>query len=145
MELLVTVAVLAITLGIAIPSFQELVTRNRLSATTNELVSALALARSEAVKRATPVSVVSADWSAGWEVSVDADGTVLRVYQANEEGGAEVTADTNFSGYVRYLPSGASEGSDGTGSGSFEICKSSHARTVSINNAGRVSTTGGDC
>lgn len=144
-ELLVTVAVLAVVLGIAVPSYQSFISRNRLAATTNELVSALALARSEAVKRAKPVSVVSADWSAGWEVSVDEDGTVLRVYQANTQGGADITADANFSSYIRYLPSGASEGSGGDGNGDFTVCKDGNARVVSINNTGRVSTTAGSC
>lgn len=151
-ELLVTVAVLAIALGIAVPSFQSFVSRNRLAATTNELVSALALARSEAVKRATRVTVASADWDDGWEVFVDSDpfgdssgDTILRVYEANTQGGASITAGSNFSDYISYLPSGTSEGSGGDGDGDFTVCKDGNARVVSINNTGRVSTTAGSC
>lgn len=151
-ELMVTVSILAITLAIAVPSYQSFVARNRLAASTNELVSALALARSEAIKRATRVSVASSDWSSGWQVFVDAGtagdptgDTILRVYEASEQGNAVITADLNFSTYVSYLPSGASQGSDGTGTGSFEVCKSGNARSVNINNTGRVSTTEGTC
>jgi type IV fimbrial biogenesis protein FimT len=152
-ELMVTIAVLAIVLGIAVPSFQEFAVRNRLAATTNELVSALALARSEAVKRATRVTVASADWAGGWQVFVDTgtvgdpsdDGDPLRVYQPNANGAPGITPDANFTDYISYLPSGTSEGSGGAGNGSFEVCKGSNARVVSISNTGRVSTVSGSC
>lgn len=50
-ELMVTLAVLAVLLGIAVPSFQNITNRNRLTAITNEMVAALQLARVEAVRR----------------------------------------------------------------------------------------------
>lgn len=153
-ELMVTIAILAIVLTVAVPGFQDFVARNRLAAATNELVSALALARSEAVKRATRVTVSSADWTAGWQVFVDTgtagdatddDDIVLRVYQPNSNSGATITADDNFSSYISYLPSGVSDGSGGAGSGDFEICKSGQARVISISGTGRVSTASGAC
>jgi len=153
-ELMVTIAILAIVLTVAVPGFQDFIARNRLAAATNELVSALALARSEAVKRATRVTVASADWAAGWQVFVDtgvagdatdADDIVLRVYQSNANSGATITAHENFSTYISYLPSGVSEGSVGGGSGDFEICKAGQARVISISGTGRVSTASGPC
>lgn len=54
---MIGITVLAIVMGLAIPSFTETIRRNRLTAQTNGLISALALARSEAVKRGTPVTV----------------------------------------------------------------------------------------
>lgn len=150
-ELMVTIAVLAIVLGIAVPSFQDFVRKNRLVATTNNLVSALAMARSEAIKRAARVTVASANWSAGWQVFVDtgvvgdASGdTVLRVYQP-ASGAPGVTPDANFSSYISYLASGVSVGNGGLGSGNFQVCKDGDARVVSINNTGRVSTASGTC
>jgi len=50
-ELMVTVAVLVIVLAIAVPSFQAMTHRNRLTAITNEMVGALQLARVEAIRR----------------------------------------------------------------------------------------------
>lgn len=50
-ELMVTLAVLAVLLGIAVPSFQDITNRNRLTAVTNEMVGAIQLARVEAVRR----------------------------------------------------------------------------------------------
>lgn len=151
-ELMVTIAILAITLGLAVPSFQEFVARNRLAAATNELVSALALARSEAVKRAARVTIASADWTGGWQVFVDggtagdASGdTILRVFQPNASGAPVITPDANFSSYISYLPSGKSDGSGGAGNGDFEVCQGGNARVISISNTGRVSTVSGSC
>lgn len=50
-ELMVTIAVLAIVLGIAVPSFQGITNRNRLTAITNEVVGAVQLTRMEAIRR----------------------------------------------------------------------------------------------
>lgn len=51
LELMVTVAVLAIVLAIAVPSFQGITNRNRLTAITNEVVAAAQLTRMEAIRR----------------------------------------------------------------------------------------------
>lgn len=50
-ELMVTVAVAAILLMIAVPSFRNITLANRLNAAANGLVNAINLARMEAVKR----------------------------------------------------------------------------------------------
>lgn len=51
LELMITVAVLAIVLAVGIPSFQGITNRNRLSAITNEVVAAMQLTRMEAIRR----------------------------------------------------------------------------------------------
>lgn len=50
-ELMVTIAVLAVVLAIGVPSFQGITNRNRLSAITNEVVAAVQLTRMEAIRR----------------------------------------------------------------------------------------------
>lgn len=65
LELMIAVAVLAILVGIGVPSFQEAVRRNRVATQTNNVISVLALARSEAVKRGTPVTVCPAAGTSG--------------------------------------------------------------------------------
>jgi len=79
-ELVITVAVLAILVAIATPSFRELSVNNRTTAATNNLLADLALARNEAVKTARNAYVTSrgSDWSNGWIVWVDADGNGSR-------------------------------------------------------------------
>lgn len=56
-ELMVTVAVLAIVTAIAYPTFSDVLRSNRASTATNELVASLALARSEAIRSAHPTAV----------------------------------------------------------------------------------------
>jgi len=75
-ELLVTLAVLGILLSIAIPNLQIFIVNSRIASQANELVSALSYARSEAIKRAAPVTVCASNdqatctgtWVQGWIV-----------------------------------------------------------------------------
>ena len=50
-ELLVTIALIAILATIAIPSFQEISKRNQIASQTNELVALIHMARNEAIRR----------------------------------------------------------------------------------------------
>ncbi len=78
-------AIAAILLGVAVPSFVTAVQNNRLSADYQSLASALYFARSEAVKRSYPVAVCSRrndntcggnnHWDNGWLVFTDSGGT----------------------------------------------------------------------
>lgn len=82
-ELMITVAIAAILLGIGIPSFQELLSNGRVSSTTNDFVSSLQITRSEAVKRGHQVTMCkssdgatcanSGSWEDGWIVITDED------------------------------------------------------------------------
>jgi type IV fimbrial biogenesis protein FimT len=74
-ELLVTISIMVIVMSIAVPSFSSLLDRNRLATRSNLLVSALNLARSEAVKRGHEVGVAAltrsgaTNWAYGWNVA----------------------------------------------------------------------------
>lgn len=84
-ELMVTLVVLAIAIGLAVPSFAELIRNNRADAQSGAVVDALSLARSEAIKRGTTVVVLpttGTNWNAGWRVEVGSE--VLRTFQALE-------------------------------------------------------------
>ena len=50
-ELMITVAVAAVLLMIAVPSFRSITLSNRLNTAANDLVSAISVARMEAIKR----------------------------------------------------------------------------------------------
>jgi type IV fimbrial biogenesis protein FimT len=84
-ELMTTITVAGVLLAVGIPSFREITRNNRVTSAQNDLVTALTLARSEALRQATPVSVCASangtsclsgsgptDWSTGWIVFVDA-------------------------------------------------------------------------
>jgi type IV fimbrial biogenesis protein FimT len=58
-ELMVALAVAAILISAAVPGFQHLIISSRLTTTANELVAALNMARSEAIKRNAAVNLNS--------------------------------------------------------------------------------------
>jgi type IV fimbrial biogenesis protein FimT len=80
-ELLVTMIVMAIVIGIALPSFNTMMQDNRAGAQASEFQSALAYARAEAIRQAGRVSIcpssdgatclTAADWAKGWMVFTD--------------------------------------------------------------------------
>jgi type IV fimbrial biogenesis protein FimT len=101
MELLVTMAILAVLLVIGVPSYRFIMNSYRMSAEANGLLGDLQFARAEAIKEGQWVSVcVSANgttcsgattWASGWIVfpnnstntlTTPAVGTVLRVQNA---------------------------------------------------------------
>jgi type IV fimbrial biogenesis protein FimT len=106
-ELLVAVSVAAIVLAFGVPSFQGMIRDSRLAAQSSRLLTTLNLARSEAIKRGTQVTVCKADlstsppkcdtsscnsatgsncWEEGWLVFAD----------ANRNGILNDSTDTSF-------------------------------------------------
>jgi type IV fimbrial biogenesis protein FimT len=74
-ELLVVISVAAILAAIAVPSFKNTILMNRADTASNQFVAALSMARSEAVRQGTQVSVSSnsnsTNWGTqGWSVTV---------------------------------------------------------------------------
>ncbi len=64
-ELMMTLLIASIILGVGIPNFQEFVANNRMATATNDVVTALHAARSQAVKRRANVTICpSANWDA---------------------------------------------------------------------------------
>ena len=112
-ELMVTVAVLAILLAIALPNYQAFVLNSRMTAQANDFLASLQLARSEAVKRNAPVSVnaIDGDWANGWEIA-DAGGNVLRVHPALE-GASSLDGDETT---ITFQPNGQA------GATTFNLC-----------------------
>lgn len=64
-ELMITIAVAAVLLSIAIPNFRDLILSNQLTTISNEWVAAVNAARSEAVKRGAPAVVCGANGNQG--------------------------------------------------------------------------------
>jgi type IV fimbrial biogenesis protein FimT len=83
-EVMVSVAILAILAALAAPSFGDSIKKYRIKAIREDLMSSIQLARSEAIRRGIPVILVRTtvcsntlidanDWSCGWEIFVDAN------------------------------------------------------------------------
>jgi type IV fimbrial biogenesis protein FimT len=85
LELMTALAVVGVLVALAAPSFKQSSGNSRTAAAANSLVSALAVARSEALLRSTLVSICASpdgqtcanttDWGAGWIAFVDNTGT----------------------------------------------------------------------
>ncbi|HEX7060838.1 MAG TPA: GspH/FimT family pseudopilin [Woeseiaceae bacterium] len=144
LELIVTLAVAAIILSFGVPGFMGFVQNSRATTHTNDLVTALNLARSEATRRGSAVTVCSTtngascngstDWSTGWVVR-DAAGNVLRVWAERSGGANVVTGGVNS---LSFGSRGALTGSATTFDIKVPDCTGKHARRVSVNAAGRI-------
>ena len=155
-ELMTAIALLAILATFAIPSYQYLVTNNRITTDTNRLLGSLLFARSEAAKRGESVSVChttnpSANppvcggaWNDGWVIfeDVGADGgftagsdTVLR-REAAVVGGNTINPSTSYANFIRYDPDGSSNTW-----GNFVVCSedkdAKYTRQVDVASTGR--------
>ncbi len=119
-ELMMTIAILAIILAIGIPSFQNLFENSRFNRANDEFISAVNLARSEAITRELPSggqvllcerntagTACSGDaaWSDGLMVlEADAAGAVVQVIRVWEPiATAQVAA---VAGSVAFMPDG---------------------------------------
>jgi len=151
-ELMVTLTVAAILLGVAIPSFTNVMDSNRAAVSSNELLTALAITRNEAVKRGRATSICpanpamtacanSTNWATGWIAFVDDGATVGTI-----DGGETVVQTwpparltvTNTVNFVRYIRDGSR---DGTTEPRITLSKSSTHRCVIVSKPGRANLT----
>lgn len=132
-ELIIAVCILSILVAIALPSFREMSIRMTITSTTNDIVGALNLARSESVKRGRWASVASKsggqNWRSGWSVNVLTDPPeTLRKY-AKLDAGYKVTASdgSSGSGEIIFRSTGSVVDSGGT-SFFINVCRPTDAR-----------------
>lgn len=156
-ELLVVLAVGSILLAIAVPGYAYLLSAGRLTTLTNDLVAALHLARSEAIKRGTRVTLcktssaaaaspscdTTTSWQQGWLVFVDGGtkgvvdpGDELLWVRGPAASQASITT-SNYGNFVSYLSNGVSQGSNGLANGTLRICVAGNRRDIIINTTGR--------
>jgi type IV fimbrial biogenesis protein FimT len=160
---MIGLAIGAILLSLAVPSMQSLLGDSEMTATSNELVYSLQTARSEAIKRATPValcpsaSALAAEpecggsFLGGWIVFEDSDGNGSRdltdevILQTGARSPAfSIDPDTVFEERVYFGISGSSTNPVGvplSGSIALDYDSGSEKRAVSIAANGRITTT----
>lgn len=157
-ELIMALTILAILTGIAVPAFTELIKNNRIRTQSADFHAALMLARSEAVKRVSRVTLCSSSdgascagggWEQGWivfndddnDAAVDGGETVLHIGSALT-GGNTLRGNSNVSTYVSYIGNGFSKLTSGAlQAGTLVVCDdrgfTSDARAVIISSTGR--------
>lgn len=143
-ELMVTIAVVAILLGIALPSFTDSTLGSKLRTQANDLVAGAVLARSEAIKRNQTVTLCASSngtsctgsWSDGWIV-ISSGGTVIMKHPAAATGFLISSAQTSLA----FQPTGV-----GATAASLVVCRAtpsvgSQERVVTVSATGRASVT----
>lgn len=153
-EVIISLAITGVLFSVALPNLHSVLAQNRLVGELNNLSTALALARTEAIKRHHPVVLCKSgdasncykggDWEDGWIVYSDQN----RNHQREEDEeliwvGPRFNSGNSLSfrafgskNYVMYKPDGSV-----FNNGSFTLCTPSHpefARTLIINRQGRV-------
>jgi type IV fimbrial biogenesis protein FimT len=166
-ELLVTMAVAAVLMAVAAPSFKALMKNNQLATTTNNLTADLALMRTEASNRARPGTRITMcpstnattcstttplNWAVGRIIFVDggtygvvnSSDEILRVTPALTSN--EKLTVTGFTNYIQYRQNGSA---NNTTTATLKICDDrtgSFGRIISISTNGRPSlSTGQSC
>lgn len=157
-ELMITIAIAAILLAIGIPSMRDMIHQNRLSGNVNEFVAANMLARTEAIKRGSPItlcravnaesgsdacSTAAGDWSTGWVVKwVDpASGTAtVLARQKALPAGTTVTSTLDSITYTGMGQPALAATTDSTGFTFSNDCGLSR-RQVDIGRSGHISVT----
>jgi len=119
-ELVVAIAILAVIVALAAPSMTGLIQNNRAAAGANELVTALNLTRSEALKRTRDVEICASDdqascsgnWRDGWIVRTSGDNQLIQVW-SSPTGDAQFlvdVGDTNgLPAIIVFEPSGRTD------------------------------------
>ncbi|MEH6686100.1 MAG: GspH/FimT family pseudopilin [Halopseudomonas sabulinigri] len=151
-ELMVTIAVLAVIISLAVPSFSSIIRDNRLFSLSQELRGTLQQARSEAVKRNEVVTVCRSNvgstdcangtaWEAGWLIKVGSGtGEILASFQAAQ--GVSITGPTSGLTFRR-------NGMASTGNASWSVtssgCTGTQKRVVRVNKVGNVTLDKESC
>lgn len=155
-ELLVVLALAAIVLGVAAPSFRQSLQQLRLQAAAGDLQAAVDLTRSQAMARGhqvlmAPLDPAGVNWQSGWAIFIDRNGnrrpdpgeTLLHRHDALR---ADLAIATRFTGggapdYIAYNPAGRTcrAGNSLTARwGTLSLRQGEQARNVIINMLGRV-------
>lgn len=163
-ELMITVAILAIVAFIAVPSFTTMLGTNHLSTQTNDFISAIAFARSEAIGRNQSITLckstsASDNTCAGgttawtdWIVTNDQSGgpsNTLRRGGGSSVAGRPTVSSTLVDDLIVFRSSGLAEVA--AGANTIRICYSgittNNIRVLDIAVSGRVTvqTLSGGC
>lgn len=167
-ELMVTVAVAVILLGVGIPLFDTMMANNRAVTQSNMFVTALNLARTEAISKNITTTICSdADgnpatfvcgnqnnWTNGWFIfnDEDRDGvrdnteTVIKIWEAMEPGTdiLYTASDASTDGFIRFNSLGEKVGTAVLSfrmtqvDSSANITTSSRPRCIYLNAIGQV-------
>lgn len=165
MELMVVIAITGIVAALAMPSFNQALTRNRIVAQTNELIASFSYARLEGMRRNLSVGVCALnaaatgcatdDWSRGWLVWADtnSDGAftaadeVLRINELDQNSalvGSVLTINFGARG-TRNLPVASAAAPTLVLQPNDCYAGSTNVRTLTVRSSGSASSAESAC
>ena len=138
-ELMVTLALLAVIANIAVPALESLITRNRQQALMEQVASALNNARAQAILQRSIIEVCgsqdgkkcSADWSSGWLIRTSS-GQILQHIQLPSH---DALRWSGFQKSIRFHNNGSSPISNGR---FYQCHKQKVAWQLILNRQGRL-------
>lgn len=138
-ELMIVVAVFAVLVSAALPSYNQFVRNQRVKTASFDVFSSLVQARSDAITRNASITMtpVSGNWASGWTVT-DASSTVLRRQDA--------IANITLTGPASVVYNSSGRLSSATGS--FEISATGGSittRCITVDLSGRPVTKATAC
>jgi type IV fimbrial biogenesis protein FimT len=156
-ELMVTIAIVSILLTLGVPSFSAVLRNITLTTQANNFVAAINLARSEAIRRNTAVTLSASasnltqnHWESGWQIWVDSNGNgtldngeLLRLFP--DMGAGTLVSNTSL---LRFSGNGFLDGR-AQASLVFSLqppdCEAEATRDIMITPAGRPSIVESSC
>jgi type IV fimbrial biogenesis protein FimT len=127
-ELLTTIAIAAILMALAAPSFTQLVRNSRLEGVVSRFIDNTNTARSYAVKSNARVTMSSQHtWNNGWQIHYDPNhngqldpGEQILVSAAPIPDGLDIEGNRSVADYISYLGTGESHWASGEEGGAFQ-------------------------
>lgn len=143
LELIITVVVLVVLLGIAVPSFLQTINRNAVTGTANDLLASILRARSEAIKTETRVHFERVtDWS-NWRAFTDQnendtldDPPDVLIEDYFNDGPLPV-GNGNVANAINFTPRGRTVPALNETSDFFQITQGDHTRFICFSPIGR--------
>lgn len=154
-ELMISIAITAILLSMAVPAMDIFVSNSRQTGAINDFVSSMHIARSTAITTNTRVTVCAsaggasceiASWDEGWIVFRDSDSDqfvdIDETIVSASDGADDLSIQSGeFGNFLMYRPNGRVMNASVNGnSGQFTVCDdrgSDHAKVMIVDLSGR--------
>ncbi|NOY73178.1 MAG: prepilin-type N-terminal cleavage/methylation domain-containing protein [Gammaproteobacteria bacterium] len=143
LELLISIVILGVLVSLATPSFKQMIEKNQITTTTNDMVSALLLARSTAVTQGQDVVVAKiTKWDDGWTVT-DADNKVILRHNPTSSKLSITSVGDKLVNALTYTAQGKISTALVPGTDYFKVSIGNHKTCVNFSASGRPVT--GNC
>lgn len=157
-EAIIALTIFALLASASLPPLSTFHAHLRAEMACRELIHALALARSEAIKRNVRVTLGknSEHWEDGWILFVDANNNTVHdpeeltlLVNSSEKRWITMSGNKGVENFVSYVPAGnTAQANNAWQAGTFTICPfypTMHGYKIIINRGGRVRQEIADC